>query len=164
VSDSTAAQGVRLANPNAGAAKLTTASPSPADSFTMTFDADAGKPYHLWLRMKADANHYANDSVYVQFSGTVTAGGAPAYRIGTTSALPVVLEDTNGAGVSGWGWNDNGWASLGPAIRFAASGPQTLMVQVREDGVSIDQIVLSAAAYLTRSPGSLKNDSTIVAR
>jgi hypothetical protein len=37
-------------------------------------------------------------------------------------------------------------------------------VQVREDGIGIDQIVLSAGRFLTASPGALKNDSTILAR
>jgi hypothetical protein len=32
----------------------------------------------------------------------------------------------------------------------------------REDGVSIDQVVLSPATYLTRAPGALKNDTTIL--
>ena len=34
----------------------------------------------------------------------------------------------------------------------------------REDGVSIDQVVLSPASYLTRAPGALKNDTTILAK
>jgi hypothetical protein len=35
-------------------------------------------------------------------------------------------------------------------------------VQTREDGLSIDQIVLSARNYVTRAPGAVKNDSTIL--
>jgi hypothetical protein len=35
-------------------------------------------------------------------------------------------------------------------------------VQVREDGLSIDQIVLSPASYLNASPGTLMNDLTIL--
>jgi hypothetical protein len=37
-------------------------------------------------------------------------------------------------------------------------------IQTREDGLAIDQIVLSPSRYLTKSPGSLKNDTTIVTR
>jgi hypothetical protein len=37
-----------------------------------------------------------------------------------------------------------------------------MRVQVREDGLGIDQIVLSAAAYLTARPGATRNDATIV--
>jgi hypothetical protein len=35
-------------------------------------------------------------------------------------------------------------------------------VQTREDGLSIDQIVLSPATYLATAPGALKNDTTIL--
>jgi len=42
----------------------------------------------LWLRGRAQADSYNNDSVYVQFSGSVTAAGAPANRIGSTQAVP----------------------------------------------------------------------------
>jgi hypothetical protein len=51
-------------------------------------------------------------------------------------------------------------ACRGPPAYFAA-GPQTIRIQVREDGFSIDQIVLSPTTYLNASPGSLKNDTTI---
>ncbi|HEX8087692.1 MAG TPA: endonuclease/exonuclease/phosphatase family protein, partial [Blastocatellia bacterium] len=61
-------------------------------------------------------------------------------------------------------WQDNGWGVgvMGPVIYFASTGTQTLRVQAREDGLSIDQIVLSSQAYLGSSPGSLKNDSVIL--
>jgi hypothetical protein len=161
-SDSTAADGTRLRIPDAGAPKLTTASASPSSYFEQSFTADAGKPYHLWLRLRADNNSTGNDSVFVQFSGSRTASGAAAWRIGTTDALPVSLQEGNGATLSAWGWNDNSYGSVGAPIYFATSGTQTIRVQLREDGVSVDQIVISAAAYLSSSPGSLKNDTTIL--
>ena len=67
-------------------------------------------------------------------------------------------------GVSGWGWQDNGWGVniLGPLIYFATTGTQTIRVQVREDGYQFDQIVLSSKQYLTSAPGALKNDTTIL--
>jgi hypothetical protein len=37
-------------------------------------------------------------------------------------------------------------------------------VQVKEDGFSIDQIVLSAEQFLRVAPGALKNDTTLVLR
>ena len=164
VPDATAAGGLRLWNPNAGAAKLTTALAAPAHYFELTFNAEAGKPYRLWVRGKAEANHWGNDSIFVQFSGSVDQNGNPVYRIGTTGATESNLEDASGAGLSGWGWQDNGWGvgALGPVLYFATSGPQTIRIQVREDGLSIDQIVLSPQAYLTQAPGALKNDSTIL--
>jgi phosphatidylserine/phosphatidylglycerophosphate/cardiolipin synthase-like enzyme len=160
--DTTAADTIKLRNPDAGAAKLTTASAAPASYFEKTFNADAGKPYHIWVRMKADNNAYTNDSVFVQFSGSQTGSGTAAWRIGTTDALSVSLEEGNGAGVQGWGWNDNAYGSLGTPVYFSRSGTQTIRVQVREDGVAIDQIVLSAARYLNTSPGALKNDTRII--
>jgi hypothetical protein len=86
------------------------------------------------------------------------------YRIGTTQGGDVNLEDCSGCGLSGWGWQDNGWGVnvFGPNIYFAQTGVHTLRVQVKEDGFSIDQIVLSAGKYLTLSPGTLKNDTTIL--
>ena len=168
-SDPSAADGVFLQNADAGAAKLTVARETPSDYFEITFDADAGRPYRLWLRAKALGNAWANDSVFVQFSGAIDgndATGAPIYRIGTTSSATVNLEDASGAGIAGWGWQDNGYGAgvMGPAIVFATAGPQTLRIQPREDGLGIDQVVLSAVKYLSSSPGALKNDTTVLAR
>ncbi|HEX8184541.1 MAG TPA: hypothetical protein VF747_07310, partial [Blastocatellia bacterium] len=75
-------------------------------------------------------------------------------------------EDCSGCGLRGWGWQDNGWGVgvMGPLIYFQTTGAQTIRVQVREDGLSIDQIVLSPATYLNASPGALKNDIVILPR
>jgi len=166
VADTTAAGGARLQNADAGAGKVAAAAASPAHYFEMTFNAEAGKPYRLWLRGKALKNSWASDSVFVQFSDSVDANGAPAWRIGTTASTTVNLEDCSGCGVAAWGWQDNGYGAgvLGPEIRFAASGAHVIRVQVREDGLGIDQIVLSADTYLTQAPGALMNDATILQR
>ena len=164
MADTTAASGARLWHPNVGAAKRTTALASPVDFLELTFDAEAGVPYRLWMRAKAENDYWGNDSVFVQFSGSVTASGVPINRIGTTSATIFVLEDCSGCGVSGWGWQDNGYGLgvLGPVIYFAQSGSQTMRVQGREDGISIDQVVLSPLLYLTQPPGAARNDATIL--
>src|SRR6185295_1549093 len=162
--DTTAAGGVRLQNPNTGAAKVTTASASPAQYFELTFNPIAGRAYRLWIRGKALQNNYANDSVHVQFEKSVTASGAAAYRIGTTGSLEYNLEECSGCGLSGWGWEDDGWGavnSLGPLVYFASGGPQRVRIQVREDGLGIDQIVLSSTRWLTARPGTAKNDTVI---
>jgi phosphatidylserine/phosphatidylglycerophosphate/cardiolipin synthase-like enzyme len=163
VSDGTAADGVRIWNPNKGAAKISTAQSNPPDYFEVTFDASAGVGYHLWMRGRAENNTYSNDSVFVQFSGSVTSGGSATYRIGTTSAAEYNLENCSGCGLAGWGWQDNAYGNGVPAplIYFATSGQQTLRVQVREDGLSIDQIMLSPQKFLNTAPGTLKNDTTI---
>ena len=163
--DTTAAGGYRLQNPNAGAPKVTTPLEAPAQYFEMTFNALAGRPYRLWIRGKAVSNSYANDSVYVQFDGSVAADGTtPMWRMGTTSAATVSLEDCTGCGLAGWGWQDtlDGAGVLGPLVYFASDGPQTIRVQMRDDGLGIDQVVLSSFYYTSSAPGATKNDTTIL--
>ena len=166
VKDAYAAGGSALAQPDAGAAKRTTPLATPTQYFELVFEANAGVPYHLWMRGKAQGNLARNDSVFVQFSGSVDASGGAIDRIGTVSAETVNLEECSGCGLSGWGWQDNGWGVNvdGPEIRFASTGPQRIRVQTREDGLTIDQIVLSPQRFLTSAPGTLTNDSTILAR
>jgi hypothetical protein len=64
--------------------------------------------------------------------------------------------------LSAWGWNDNLFQGLGPLLYFATSGTQTIRVQLREDGLALDQIVLSPQNYLNNAPGPNKNDTTIL--
>ena len=163
--DPSAALGRRLRNPDGGAAKVTAASATPGDYVEFRFNAEAGVNYHLWMRGRADGDHWANDSVFVQFSDSVDAAGAPTWRIASTSATVVNLEDGTNAGVKGWGWQDNGYGPgvLGAHVRFATTGVHTMRVQRREDGYAFDQIVLSSSRYLTSSPGPLKEASTVLA-
>jgi endonuclease/exonuclease/phosphatase family metal-dependent hydrolase len=165
VPDTTAAGGARLWNRDAAVAKLPAALAAPTTYFELTFNADANRGYRLWIRGRADLNAWTNDSVYVQFSGAVSSTGVPLYPIGSTAATVVSIEDCSGCGLSGWGWQDNGYGTgvLGPLVYFAQSGSQTLRIQQREDGISIDQVVLSAVQYLTAAPGATLDDATIVA-
>jgi len=162
--DSTAASGMRMFQPDARAPKITTPQASPANYFEKTFDADANTDYRLWIRGKAQNDSWANDSVFVQFNDSQNSSGAPIWRIDTNSGTEVNLEDCSGCGLKGWGWQDNGWGTgvAGPLVRFATNGTHTIRIQTREDGFSIDQIVLSSGKYLTAAPGSLKNDATIL--
>lgn len=164
VADTTAADGLRLENPDRGLAKLATPLAAPTNYFDMTFTPRAGVGYHLWIRGKAQNNSWTNDSVYVQFSGSLAANFAQVYRIGTTSAVMYSLEEDTGMGESGWGWQDNGYGLnvVGQTLYFDGS-TQTMRVQAREDGLSIDQIVLSPVAYASTAPGVAKNDTTIIA-
>lgn len=164
VADTSAASGERLWHPNAGAAKVVTAQPSPANAFDLTFQARAGRPYRLWMRLAAEGNHWSNDSVFAQFSNATDSAGAPSWQLGSSSALELNLEECGGCGVAGWGWQDTGYGSgvLGPVVYFAADGPQTIRVQTREDGVSVDQIVLSEVRFMQTAPGRNKYDSTAV--
>jgi hypothetical protein len=164
VADTSAAGGSRLEQPNVNAPRITTPLASPAHYVDIPVTVQANTPYHLWLRGKALQNFGDNDSVWVQTSGTIDAGGAPIYRIGTTSATMVNLEDCSGCHISGWGWQDNGYGTgvSGPLLKFSTSGAQTIRIQAREDGISLDQLVLSSNTYLTARPGAATNDSTIL--
>jgi hypothetical protein len=164
VSDGTAAGGARIVHPNQNGAKLASPLAAPTNYFELTFNAEEGRPYRLWIRGRAESNGWANDSVFVQFSGSVTEAGSPVNRIGTPTGDSVNLEDCSGCGLTGWGWQDNGWGTgvMGPLIYFETTGLQTIRVQTREDGLSIDQILLSPEKYLSAAPGSLKSDTTIL--
>lgn len=139
--------------------------PQPASFVVVDFLADPARAYKLWLRLKADGNYWGNDSVWVQFSGATNATGTPVYRTGTISGLAVNLGECLGCGVSGWGCEDAGWGAVhrnGVRLRLPAGGWQQLVIQTREDGASVDQIVLSSATYLVARPGKAKNDTTIL--
>jgi hypothetical protein len=164
VPDTTAAGGQRLWNPNKSAGKITEPLSNPTNYFEIAFQAETGVAYHLWIRGKADKERRINDSMMVQFSGSVDAAGVATYRIGTTSATAIGLPGCDGCRLSGWGWHDNSANMPAPAIYFEKSGAQTIRVQLQQDGFSIDQIVLSAEKYLTVAPGAARNDKTIVPR
>ena len=156
VRDTSAYGDRKIRHANAGGAKLTGASAKPSSYFELTFTAVKGVPYRLWVHGRADNDYWGNDSIFVQFSGSVTASGKPIYRIGTTSATEVNLEECKGCGLKGWKWQDNGWGRnvLGAPIYFATTGRHRLRVQTREDGLSIDQVILSPATYMKSAPGS----------
>ena len=154
-SDSTAIGGTLIRHPDGGGAKLSTALASPSNYFELTFNAVKGVGYRLWMRGRAQNNSWANDSVFIQFSGSVTSSGSATWRIGTTSAMAWNLEDCSGCGLNGWKWQDNGWGSptaLGPLVYFATTGTQKIRVQTREDGLSADRIILSPSTYLKTPP------------
>jgi hypothetical protein len=163
--DPTASDERRAHHPNRNAAKLAAPLASPTHYIDIDFIADPTQEYKLWVRMKAENNFWGNDSVFVQLSGGVDRNGA-TYSIGSTSGLAVNLEECSGCGVSEWGWRDERWgASLTGApvlLRFPEGGVQRLRIQTREDGVSVDQIVLSSEQFKSASPGRAKNDTTIL--
>jgi endonuclease/exonuclease/phosphatase family metal-dependent hydrolase len=156
--------GLPLSTPDAGSSSLDQPRAAPVQYFEHTFMAPAGA-YHVWIRMRALNDNKYNDAVWVQFSDAVTATNAPLYRIGTTSGLLVNLATTAVASsVRGWGWQDKAyWLSQMSVIRYEAAGTHTIRVQTREDGVSVDQIVLSRALYMTTPPGPVTNDTTRLA-
>ena len=93
---------------------------------------------------------------------SVTSAASPTARIGTSSSFEMLLQNGPTAPAPyKWGWTDNGWDTLGTHVYFASSGIHTIRVQQREDGATIDQIVISPDTYLTMPPGWTHNDQTI---
>jgi hypothetical protein len=163
--NSSAAGGRSMKSADQGFSSTNAPQASPANYFESTFEASAGVTYRVWLRLRAENNSKWNDAVWVQFDKSTTAAGSVAYRIGTTSGLMVNLERCAGCGLSNWGWyNTAYWLAQETSVRFATSGTQTLRIQTREDGVEIDQIVLSPATYASNAPGPMLNDATILAK
>ena len=113
---------------DAGAPKLAEPLANPVNYFEMRFLADPSQGYKLWIRLKAEGDNWANDSVFVSSPGAQDGAGNPIYQIGTTSALAVNLEECSNCGVSGWGWEDDGWGAVnknGTTLRFPQGGPQS---------------------------------------
>jgi endonuclease/exonuclease/phosphatase family metal-dependent hydrolase len=163
-STSTAAGGQYLSSADAGWSTANTPIASPAHYFEATFTAAAATPYRVWLRLRGTSNSKWNESVWVQFSDSTNQSGSAIYRIGTGSALLVNLAtDASAGSLNGWGWQGGAyWLAQATTVKFASSGSHTIRVQTREDGVQIDQIVLSPSTYLSTSPGDVTSDSTIV--
>jgi hypothetical protein len=165
VSDSTSPDGVKLSSANVNFTSIDAPQASPAHYVDVTFDAEAGPEYALWLRMRAAGNAKSNDAVWVQFSDAL-ADGAGAFPIGSTAGLLVNLATSASASsLRNWGWQNGAyWLNQPRTFAFASTGSHTLRIQTREDGVQVDQIVLSPATYLTSAPGPVSDDSTIVPR
>jgi hypothetical protein len=167
VPDPTAAGRVRAWHPNAAAAGLPAPLTTPVHYYDVYVLADPTQYYKLWVRLKAEHDSPANDSVFVQFDdGVVAPNGRTRFQIGTPDGLEVNLERCAGCGIEGWGWrderSDESLKERPALLRFARGGWHRLRIQTREDGVSIDQIVLSSDRYLTDPPGPAKNDTTLL--
>ncbi|MFN7913970.1 MAG: endonuclease/exonuclease/phosphatase family protein [Vicinamibacterales bacterium] len=136
---------------------------NPHDYFEASFTAPANVRYHVWVRMRAAGNSKWNDSVWLQFSDARDAAGNPRYAIGTADGLLVNLENCKDCGHASWGWQDKAyWLQQANVVQFQNGGTHRIRVQTREDGVAVDQIVLSAATYLTSAPGPVANDTTLL--
>jgi endonuclease/exonuclease/phosphatase family metal-dependent hydrolase len=163
LASSTSAGGAKMTSADRGWSSVDQPLATPSDYFEATFTAQAYVPYRVWLRLRSTGNSKWSDSVWVQFSDSVGAGGGPVYRIGTASGLLVNLEDCSGCGVSEWGWKNNAWwKDQDPTVEFPTAGTKTIRVQTREDGVEIDQIVLSPVNYLALAPGGDRDDTTLL--
>ena len=164
IADASGAGGKVMSSKNIGWSANNAPLAAPFHSFDFTFNAAANTPYHVWVRMRAIDNSKFNDSLYAQFSDARDVKGLARYRLGTTDALLVNLATTaNAASLAGWGWQDGAyWFAQATTVKFESGGSHTLRIQTREDGVQLDQVVLSASTYLSNSPGSLNSDNKIV--
>jgi len=163
--DSSSPNGVKLLTTDAGFTAANQPLTSPADYVDVTVNAEANVPYRIWLRLRALANSKYNDAVWVQFSNA-RANGSQVYALGTTSGLLVNLAtDGTGSSLNNWGWQNGAyWLSQATAVTFPVSGSQTIRIQVREDGVQLDQIVLSPSRFFNSPPGGVSGDNTIVSK
>ena len=164
-SDPTSPNGVKLITTDSGAPTIDPPMAAPMHYVDVTFNAAAGTPYRLWLRIRALGDSKWNDSLWVQFSDALS-GGSSIYPMNTTSGLNVNLATDAAAGsLNNWGWQNTAyWLSQPTTVTFASSGTHTMRIQVREDGVQLDQIVLSSSQYLSAAPGGPTNDTTIVSK
>jgi hypothetical protein len=163
VSSTTGAGGQKMYSEDWGWSAANAPMASPTHYFEATFSVEANRAYRIWLRLRAKGESKWNDAVWVQFSGSVDSSGSPLWRIGSSSGLLVNLEDCNDCGLSQWGWQNRAWwLDDDPVVRFTTAGPHTVRVQIREDGVDVDQIVLSPVTYFDHAPGPSTKDSTIV--
>ena len=132
--------------------QLLTSSARLRDQICGAVHPDPTLTYKLWLRLKAEANNWANDSVFVQFDVGVDASGTPVYQIGSTSALSVNLEECVNCGVSGWSWRDDASGAKGTRQRRPAPLLQAAK-KIETSPFLAEKIILSVHTGLRR--GSL---------
>ena len=163
--DGSSPNGVKLLTSDSGFVAANAPLAGPADYFDFTVNAQAGVPYRIWLRLRALSNSKYNDAIWVQFSNA-QVNGSRAYAINSASGLLVNLAtDGTGGSLNNWGWQNGAyWLSQATAVTFPVSGAQTIRIQVREDGVQLDQVVLSPSRFFNSAPGGPTNDGTIVAK
>jgi endonuclease/exonuclease/phosphatase family metal-dependent hydrolase len=136
---------------------------NPNDYFEVTFSAPSYTKYHVWLRLRATDESKWNDSVWVQFSDALDRGGNTVYPIGSGQALLANLTTCGDCPPARWGWQDGAyWLQQENVVQFPSTGQHRIRVQTREDGVQIDQIVLSPVRFFSSAPGSVTSDGTVL--
>jgi hypothetical protein len=159
--DASAAGQAMLTSTDTGWQNTAGPAAAPQHYVDFTFTPQPNTAYRIWLRMRARNGSKYNDSVFVQFSNAYDKTRA-VYRIGTTEGLTLNRQACASCALNQWGWYDSAyWLKQITTLTFTA-GSQTLRVQTREDGVDIDQIVLSPVAYRLVAPGLADFDNTMV--
>jgi hypothetical protein len=161
-SDPSSPERTKLVTTAGGAGAIDHPLADPADYIDVSFDVAANVGYTIWIRLSATGNSPSSDSLWVQFSDAIVSGSG-VYPIQSSSGLLVNLARDRSTSLNGWGWSNGAfWLSQAATVSFPTGGTHTLRIQPREDGVQLDQIVLSPQRFLNASPGSAANDSTIV--
>jgi hypothetical protein len=158
IEDSTAADGTRYGEPDRGAARTNAPLANPENFLRVEFVADPNLTYKLWVRSKAVDPVAVLRRDRCEWAARIPIGhdvGPGRQPRGVFGMRPFRM-----------GWRDERWgAALNGEpllLRFPQGGSRLIVIQSREDGLSVDQIVLSAERYRTSAPGSAKNDTTIV--
>jgi hypothetical protein len=60
-----------------GAPKVAAPRPFPDNVVIVLFVPDPTRVYKLWVRLEADGNSWASDSIWIQFSDSTDGGGKP---------------------------------------------------------------------------------------
>ena len=102
-----------------------------------------------------------NDSVYAR-SRAASMQPVRPHTASARTPRPYSSSRSVAAAVCRGGDGGQRLRRIGPLLYFASAGTQTIRVQGREDGVSIDQIVISPVTYLNTRPGLARNDATIL--
>ena len=160
VSDATAAGNTRVASADRAGPTVNTPLAAPVDYFEASFNAPAGATGSPQAARAGDPK--LNESVWVQLSGCHQCRWIPRladrHRPGP-DCQPGRLRQLRRVrlGLAGiaWCWENRPSRNLGRR-------PHTIRVQTREDGVSIDQIVLSPQRFVNSAPGLPTGDNTIV--
>lgn len=87
----------------------------------------------------------------------------PRYFMSVVDALEVNLAERAEHNLDEWAWQDNAyWSPDSPAIYFEHEGEHTVRVLRREDGVAIDQILLTPYSSIANYPPGLTSDKCYI--
>ena len=156
--------GIKIITPDNGVSFANNPANPPTQWFDVTFNADPGKTYTLWVRLKALNNSKFNDAVWVQFSNALgeRAAGLPVAIDVGPARQPGDRRERHEPEQLGLGQQRVLAESAAGRSCSRPADCRRMRMQIREDGVQIDQIVLSHVTYLNAPPGPPTNDATIV--
>ena len=154
--------GTALVTPDNGVANTTSALASPVDYVDVTFNARQRRRTHLAASARRREQQVQRRGVGAVFQRDRerTVGLRGRHHVWTAREP---CHRLTASSLNGWGWQNGAyWLAQATTVTFAGGGAHTLRIQVREDGVQLDQIVLSPQKFRTSAPGTVANDLTIV--